>query len=118
MGQEWGRSFEMAWTEQLPNGLWRAFWRDSHGKRHSKAGFRTEPIAARYGGEQESKARRGESSYDGRGITWGEWRERWLELRRVEPSTKHTDLGRIENHLRPVWDKQRLAKISRSDVQA
>jgi integrase len=108
----------MAWAEQLPNGLWRAFWRDSHGNRHSKSGFRTEPIAKRYGGEQESKARRGDASYDGRSITWGEWRERWLELRRVEPSTKHADAGRIENHLRPVWDKQRLGKITRSDVQA
>lgn len=108
----------MSWTERLPNGKYRAVWRDSDGRKRSKSGFTQEAQAKRYAGEQESKSIRGERSYDGRGITWGEWCPRWLELRRVEPATERADAGRIKNHLAPRWRKTRLARIEIDDVQA
>lgn len=108
----------MAWAEQLPNGNYRAIWRDGDGRKRSKSGFTQKAKAARYAGEQESKSIRGERSYDGRGITWGEWCERWLELRRVEPATAKADDSRIEAHLMPRWRKSRLSQIDIDDVQA
>jgi integrase len=114
----------MAWAEKLPNGNWRGFWRDASGTRRSRTQdnsgrkFTHEAAANRYANEQEAKARRGERSPDGRGLTWGEWCPRWLELRRVEPSTKRADAGRIEHHLMPRWGKVRLSRIEIDDIQA
>lgn len=108
----------MGWAEKLPNGRYRAIWRDATGKKRSKSGFTQKAAAERYAGEQESKAARGERTYTGRGITWGEWCDRWLELRRVEPATARADKGRIDKHLTPRWKNARLSKIDIDDIQA
>lgn len=107
----------MPWTEELPNGLFRALWRDELGKRHSKSGFTQKPMALRFAGEQESKARRGEATTAGRSPTWGAWCERWLELRRVEASTLAEDKIRVEKYLMPRWGKTRMGRIQREHVQ-
>jgi integrase len=108
----------MAWVEKLPNGTYRACWRDEIGRKRSRAGFQREPQAARYGGEQESKARRGEPTSDGRAPTWGDWCPIWTAARRVEPSTVDSDTGRIARHITPRWGARRINRITRTDVQA
>lgn len=107
----------MPWTEQLPNGRYRAFWRDDLGKRHSKSGFTQQAAAGRYAGEQEARSRRGEMASAGRSQTWGQWCDRWLELRRVETSTLEEDRSRVEKYLRPKWGTTRIARIQREHVQ-
>jgi len=52
-------------TEQLPNGKYRACWRDDAGRQKSRSGFARQALAKRYAGEQESKGRRGEVTSDG-----------------------------------------------------
>jgi integrase len=114
----------MAWADQLPTGNYRACWRDSDNKQRSRSKdatgkpFTRKAAAERYGAEQESKARRFEASYQGRGMSWGDWEPRWLHLRNVEPSTLRNDKGRIDHHLKPYWGQKRLGRITRSDVQA
>jgi integrase len=108
----------MAWVEQLPNGRWRAGWRDSQQRKRSKSGFVHRAAAQRYAGEQESKARRGESAADGRAPTWGDWLPQWQAARVVEASTARQDQVRIDRYLVPRWGKTRLNRVKRSDVQA
>lgn len=107
----------MPWPEQLPSGKWRACWRDEHGRQRSKSGFTREELAKRYAGEQESRARRGELTADGRAPKWDDWRDTWLARRRVEPSTAQQDQIRIDRYLTPHWSGIRLNKIAREDVQ-
>jgi integrase len=107
----------MAWAEPRPDGTYRAAWRAANGRTRTKAGFTQRAAAERFAGEQEARARRGESSYSGRSQTWGEWCERWLELRRVERTTDSSDQTRIERWLRPRWRTVQLVKISSEDVQ-
>jgi len=115
----------MAWTQQLDNGNYRAFWRDASGVRRSavmdkktRRPFLQEKHALTYAIGQEAIARDDGPQNDGKGLTWGQWCDRWLELRRVEPSTKRADAGRIENHLSPHWQKARLSQITRTKIQA
>lgn len=108
----------MAWPERLPNGKYRAVWRDAQGRTRSKSGFTQAAAAKRFGGEQESKARRGEASSDGRAPTWGTWRDEWQALRVAEASTTRTDQDRINLHLTPYWSHRRINRITRADVQA
>lgn len=107
----------MPWTEKLPNGKYRAVWRDDLGKRHSKSGFTQAPAALRYAGEQEGKSRRGEATTAGRSAMWGDWCDRWLELRSVEDSTLREDRIRVEKYLRPKWGRTRIGRIQREHVQ-
>jgi integrase len=108
----------MPWAEKRANGQYRAVWRNAAGQQRSKGGFSHKAAAVRYAGEQEGKTRRGENVQGGRSMTWGQWRDRWLEQRGVEDSTASTDQGRIDRHLTPKWGKVRLASIRRADVQA
>lgn len=108
----------MAWGEPLPNGKYRAVWRDAEGRQRSRSGFTRKAEAERFAGEQEAKARRGEATYVGRSETWGDWCERWLQLRRAERSSDESDLSRINAWLRPQWERHRLSRITAEDVQA
>jgi integrase len=109
----------MAWKEQLPNGLYRACWRDDLGKRRSRGGFTQAAAAMRFAGEQESKGRRGETQAgQRRSPTWGAWSAEWLKLRTVEPSTARQDKVRLERYLVPQWAGVRLNRITQRDVQA
>lgn len=108
----------MPWAEQLPNGKWRACWRDAAGRKRSKSGHRNKATALRVAGEYEAKNRRGELTTDGRCPTWGEWCPIWLEARTVEPSTAAGDAYRIKTYLMPRWRDRRLNRITATDVQA
>lgn len=107
----------MPWASELPNGRWRAWWRDNTGRLRSRASFDTEPQAKRYAGEQESKSRRGEASYGGRTPTWEAWSDRWLELRRVERTSVESDASRINRWILPQWGSWQLGRIEPEDVQ-
>lgn len=114
----------MAWSEELPNGFYRGVWRDMAGAKRSatrdKTGrpFTQAAKAKNFAIGQEQTVRDDGPQNDGKGLMWGQWCERWLELRRVEPSTEKADAGRIEHHLRPMWADVRLAKITRTAIQA
>lgn len=114
----------MPWIERLPTGHYRACWRDATGRARSTTRdpvdgkrFTREAHAKRVAGEQEQRARRGDTSTTGRALTWGKWCPIWLETRAVEPSTKAGDALRVEKYLKPYWSGQRLNRITRSDVQ-
>lgn len=80
--------------------------------------FDREEQAKTYAIGQEAIARDNGPQNTGKGLTWGQWRERWMQLRRVEPSTKQSDDGRIRNHLAPKWDRRLIRSITRNDIQA
>jgi integrase len=114
----------MAWAERLPNGYWRACWRDTLGKARSTTrdpntnAQLKEAQAKRLAGDMETAARRGEKTGLGASPTWGNWCPMWLESRVVEPSTAEVDLLRIDRYLMPQWGPRRLNRITRSEVQA
>lgn len=113
-----GSVVSVAWVQEQPNGQYRACWRDYQGKQRSRSGFTRKAAALRYAGEMEGKSQRGETVASGRSLTWGAWRDQWLQARRVEPSTAKQDTVRINRYLTPRWETARLNRISRADVQA
>jgi integrase len=108
----------MGWPEKTPNGLYKAVWRDDKGRRHSKSGFTHKSKAMRFANEEEGKARRGELAYNPKGPTWGEWADRWVQLRVVDASSARGDEMRLRRYLRPQWENWRLSAIDTDDVQA
>lgn len=108
----------MAWARQMPNGRWRAEWREPGiAAPRSKASFATKAQAERYGGEQEARAQRGDATYKGRTITWGVWHDQWQQLRRVEHTTAGSDASRINRWLMPKWGDVPLGRIDQESVQ-
>jgi integrase len=118
----------MAWTEPLPDGGYRGMWRDASGRRRSASfdrrtrqrfdGPRGQQKALAYAIGQEAIARDNGPQADHRGLTWGQWSERWLQLRRTESNTGRTDLARIRIYLEPRWGRVRLRDIRHRDIQA
>jgi integrase len=120
----------MAWTERLPDGNLRAMWRDASGRRRSASYNKKLGKTARwpdtvrgrkeceaYAIGQEAIARDNGPQADARGLTWGQWCERWLQLRRTESNTGRTDQARVRLYLEPRWGKVRLRDIRHRDVQ-
>lgn len=115
----------MGWAQQLPNGNWRACWRTPSGRPRStttdpRTGqrFTKKADADRMAGALEERERRGEQLAVGRSQTWGAWSAVWLAARSVEPSTAASDKLRIEKYLRPKWERHRLNRITRTEIQA
>jgi integrase len=115
----------MPWADQLPNGNWRACWRDAAGRARSASRdpdtgdvMGRKKHAERVAGNLELAARRGEKLNRGRVMTWAAWHDVWIASRSVEPSTEAGDKLRIGKYLAPQWDGWRLNRITRSDVQA
>jgi integrase len=107
----------MAWIETLPNGKYRACWRDEQGRRRSRSGYIQKAKATREANAFERNARIGAASDDGRAPTWSDWADEWFTQRVVEPSTERQDKVRLDRYLRPHWGKHRVNKIRRSQVQ-
>lgn len=107
----------MPWIEDLPSGKYRACWRDSAGVKRSRSGFTAAAEARRFAGEQESDARAGKATYQGRSMTWGRWLPQWLELRTIEATTQSSDAARLKRWVEPRWGNVPLARISPEDVQ-
>jgi integrase len=52
-------------------------------------------------------------------VTVGEWAQRWLDGQvHLKPSTHARYAGILRKHVRPKWDRVKLANVSHSDVQA
>lgn len=113
----------MAWSEKLPNGTYRGCWRDATGAKRSATAddqgkkFTQKKVATNYAIYREGKARDDAPQLDTTKATWGQWCDRWLEIRRVEPSTARSDRGRLNAHLWPRWGDVKLSRITSTDVQ-
>lgn len=105
----------MAWVRKNKNG-YVACYKDRQGRNRTLKGqtFKFKKEAQNAAADAEVKARRRRSDDT---MTWGEWRDKWLANRDVEPSTASKDRERIDFHLTPKWDEWKLADIARADVK-
>lgn len=101
-----------------PNGKWQAIAVHPSGKRHTKV-FALKGHARRWAEELEATWRR-DTHHDPRAgdRPVGEWLDRWLSARRVDPVTADKDASHLRNHIRPKWDDWPVAAVRKLDVQA
>src|SRR5258706_4208458 len=98
----------MPWAERYRDdgrGIWRYRGRyvDAAGKQQSRT-FDTKREALRWAGEEEGKVARGQRTDAAAArMKWGDWCERWLPSRQVEPSTRRGHQSQLRVHLRPRW---------------
>lgn len=105
------------YIRKLPSGKWQATIRGGDGKKHSH----TDPLKSAvrdWAREEEAKvaAQRWTNPRAGR-ITVGEWSEKWMAARVVEPETRRGDVGTIANHVLPYWADWRLMNINKHEIQ-
>jgi len=108
----------MANIAKRPDGQWRARYRDSAGKEHSKHfGRKTDAqawldgvtTAVQTGAYVHPKAGR---------VTVGAWCEKWLTAQgHLKPSTHERYAGLLRAHVLPRWASVTLADVSHADVQ-
>lgn len=105
----------MAWVRKNKSG-YVACYKDRQGRNRTLKGqiFTHKKAAENAAAAEEIKAQRRRSDDT---MTWGEWRDKWLANRDVEPSTASKDRERIDYHLTPKWDDWKLADIARADVK-
>lgn len=105
----------MAWVRKNKNG-YVACYKDRQGRNRTLKGktFTFKKEAQNAAAEAEVKAQRRHADD---AMTWGEWRDKWLANRDVEPSTATKDRERIDYHLTPKWESWKLADIARADVK-
>lgn len=116
----------MAWAERLPSGRYRGVYRDRAGRRHSLPHTYEQPAEAKRAAaiKEDEIRRRPVAQKRAARMTWGEWCDEWIELRRtgsrkirrVEPGTLGRDISRIERHIRPQWGDVPLGDIDRAAV--
>lgn len=110
----------MPYAEKLPSGNYRAGYRLPNGEKRYLEGTFTHKKAAKDAAiEAEGKVKRPDWRDPRVGLTtWGDWYESWWSSRAIEPSTKKSEESIIRNHIRPQWEDEPLALITRHDVQA
>ena len=113
----------MAHVVKLPDGTYKACWRDRLGHQRSKnTGLTRKADAERAAAVKEEAARSRlpavEMPGDHRGLTWSTWCGQWQPLRSVEESTEAADQARIEKWIKPYWGQALLDVITAQDVQA
>lgn len=97
---------------------WRGRYRGADGRKSSRT-FDTKSAAMRWAASEEDKVARGvQSNPTAARLRWGDWCDRWLPSRTVEPSTRRTDESVARNHVRPRWGTVPLIAIGRVDIQA
>jgi len=107
----------MASFRRLKSGKWNVRVRHPSGKTICK----TDPlkrVVVQWAADKEREFRTGAPLERAQKVTVGEWCERWLRTRRVEPTTAKKDASQLGAHVLPQWGDWPLASISRSDVQA
>jgi len=108
----------VAYVRRLPSGKWQATVRGPDGNRHTYTHALKSTVRA-WASEQESARARGTFRDPRAGnMPLGEWLDRWLAARVVEPATLAGDRSTIHNHLLPAWERWPLAEIAPMDVQA
>jgi hypothetical protein len=109
----------MASIAKRPDGGWRARYRDSAGKEHSRH-FARKIDGQRWLDTVTTAVQTG--SYVDPGlsrITVGEWAKRWLAGQaHLKPSTASRYAGIVSVHILPRWKDVRLGDVSHADVQA
>jgi Phage integrase, N-terminal SAM-like domain len=96
---------------------WRAHYRTLSGEQRNKT-FNRKAEAERFLASVESSRTPGPSSTRcSRGSRWGTG-PHWLENQtHLKPSTHERYAGIIREHVRPKWDRVKLANVSHADVQ-
>jgi hypothetical protein len=52
-------------------------------------------------------------------VTVGAWAQRWLDGQaHLKPTTRSRYAGVVSKHIRPKWERTKLANVSHGDVQA
>lgn len=108
----------MAEPREQPNGKWQGIAVHPSGRRATKV-FRLKGHARAWAQELEATWRR-DAHHDPRAgdRPVGEWLDRWLTARRVDPVTRDKEASHMRNHIRPKWDGRPAASVRRLDVQA
>ena len=97
---------------------WRAHYRTPSGEQRNKT-FNRKAEAERFLASVESSKNTGSfvDSVLAR-ITVGDWATHWLDNQtHLKPSTHERYAGIIREHIRPKWDRVKLANVSHADVQ-
>ena len=97
---------------------WRAHYRTPSGEQRNKT-FNRKAEAERFLASVESSKNTGSfvDSVLAR-ITVGHWATHWLDNQtHLKPSTHERYAGIIREHIRPKWDRVKLANVSHADVQ-
>ena len=109
----------MANIAKRPDGRWRARYRDSAGREHSRH-FKRKVDAQRWLDEVTTAVTTGMYVDPGRSrITVGEWSRRWLETKvDLKPSTWARYEGLLRVNVLPRWGEIRLADVTHEGVAA
>ena len=109
----------MANIAKRPDGRWRARYRDSAGRKHSRH-FKRKVDAQRWLDEVTTAVTTGMYVEPGRSrITVGEWSGRWLETKvDLKPSTRARYEGLLRVNVLPRWGEIRLADVTHEGVAA
>ncbi|MHA3701477.1 tyrosine-type recombinase/integrase [Jatrophihabitans sp. YIM 134969] len=109
----------MASIAKRPDGQYRARYRDTAGKEHSRH-FGRKIDAQRWLDDVTTTIVTGVWVDPGRGrVTVSEWSQRWLEAQsHLKPSTHERYAGILREHVVPRWGAVRLVDVGHADVQA
>jgi site-specific recombinase XerD len=106
----------MPYIRKLPSGLWQATVRHPSGRRLSKTDA-LKRVVAKWGRDLEAKFARGDVRDPRAGqITVGEWYDRWIAARGVEPGTA-TKLGSIWRTHCTQWATWPMDAITAMEAQ-
>ncbi|MGN6324486.1 tyrosine-type recombinase/integrase [Pseudolysinimonas sp.] len=111
----------MPYADPLPSGRYRAAYRDATGKKRYVPGetFTNKKAALAAATRAEEDARLpGWRDPRSAARTWGEWETEWMAMHEVAAATTKNELSFLKNHIRPRWEKERLADITKGDVLA
>lgn len=109
----------MGYTQKLPNGKFRARWRDPDGLIKSRT-FEKERDAERHLRTQEVALDRGLYADDSLGkVTFAEWAEHCFALaeKTLARKTYDRDTRLLNYHVLPRWGQTQLARISKPAVE-
>ena len=108
----------MASIAKREDGRWRARYRDSEGREHSRH-FPRKVDAQAWLDDVTTDVRTGSYVDPGRGrITVGEWSKRWLSGQtHLKPSSYERYAGIVHSHIEPRWHDVMLAEVSHADIQ-
>lgn len=109
----------MGYTQKLPNGKFRARWRDPDGVLKSKT-FEKGRDAERHLRAQEVAIDRGVYADDSLGkVTFGEWAEHCFALaeKTLARKTYSRDAGLLKLYVLPRWERMQLARINKPAVE-
>lgn len=106
------------YVRKLPSGKWSCVVRHPSGRRVSKSDP-LKRVVMDWGRAKESEFRTGQVPVERlTRLTVGQWCERWLAARSVEPTTARKDRTRLENQILPKWRDWPMQSIGRIDVAA